>query len=671
MSNRPDFSQVTSEEEQQSLLTTNTQATIFAAGDDANILARRVRKTITCLFSLINCIIPEPVESEDVTRCDSPIITKEVVHYALEAARLAGGYEEERIEPHHVVYCTLRCVAVYKKEAEKDATWTTLMDLRALASQVLAKNLIQTFHDRHSLNVDVLLCKYHSEGERIASATNAIEIAIDVHATLFLADYEVQKCIEAIWDGTILQKEDNHGNTYFVRYEANLSSSMRRHIHTERLNVPRYQDAIRIFSFLCFLGLYTCVVNNRTDEPEFLEWIVYAYVLGYIFEEFRLLYEGGVFYLSNLWHWVDIVMHSLFIVSFGFRVAVLLTHNHDKLAWYDDTAYDVLSMLAIVLWVKAVSLLDGWKFFGNMIIVLQAMIKDSFMFFLLLPWIFVGFLQSFYALGGGADGNEEKGILVSFSMLSRAFLADVNFDMAKTYHPIYGEFLFGVYLFFTVILLLNILIALFNSSYVRITKEAEREYLALFTFKAFSFLKSPDEFPFPVPFNLIEVIIVLPTSIVLPPKAYIWLKQKILSGLLRIPLVLIAWQEVRQLRALAFRELDTSLHEQLKSDATEAQAQQMTRVFLPLKTIPDHNHTKIESFHQYKKRIDYVKDNEYYSLNQESTKGKEAPEASGKTSLEQETLLKEVLETLTCMERKQTTLENSMKELLQRLKSAN
>lgn len=51
---------------------------------------------------------------------------------------------------------------------------------------------------------------------------------------------------------------------------------------------------MKIFMFVVFLIMYTIVVNDRPEDkavntdPSFTEWVVYTFVFGYIFEEFRL-----------------------------------------------------------------------------------------------------------------------------------------------------------------------------------------------------------------------------------------------------------------------------------------------------------------------------------------------------------------------------------------------
>lgn len=57
------------------------------------------------------------------------------------------------------------------------------------------------------------------------------------------------------------------------------------------------------------------------------------------------------------------------------------------------------------------------------------------------------------------------------------------------------------------IILLNILIALYNSAYEDIYENADDEYLALFAQKTMQFVRAPDENVFIAPFNLIEIVI--------------------------------------------------------------------------------------------------------------------------------------------------------------------
>lgn len=58
------------------------------------------------------------------------------------------------------------------------------------------------------------------------------------------------------------------------------------------------------------------------------------------------------------------------------------------------------------------------------------------------------------------------------------------------------------------VILLNILIALYNSAYEDIYQNANDEYLAFFAQKAVQFIRAPDENVYIPPFNLVEIVII-------------------------------------------------------------------------------------------------------------------------------------------------------------------
>ncbi|KAK3818072.1 MAG: hypothetical protein J3R72DRAFT_460429 [Linnemannia gamsii] len=496
---------------------------------------KRVHALLPRLFTLINSLV-------DCANVEDEVITDEVVEYLCSLGQ-------------EVVYGLLRCIETMNAEGQRDVGRKRLLDRRAEVAQVAAAAVTKAFVDKDRMGTycHVLTRPYYAVGEERNTAENAIEIAIRVHATDFISDIEVQRCVQALWTGLILQVEDDESRIRFIEY-----SGLRRSRHAlldwfdiGRLNVPKYQNNMKIALFVFFLAMYTFVVNNKPldaddkpQPPNIAEWLMYVFVSGYIFEEFRLIFEGGTaFFLGSIWHWINIISYSMFMVSFSFRftASYLLTETV-KIGKYNDIAYDLQALLAVFLWVKTLSLLDGSQYFGTMVMVLQKMLKDGIMFFWLLAWFFIGFLQSMFALQKAGD----KDFGTTLSLLIRGFLQDPDWDVAVTLDNKYGFWVFALYLFLTSIILLNLLVALFNSSYTNITDSSEKEYLALFTFKVFSYLKSPDQFPYAAPFNLIEVFFVIPFSPILSKQNYRSLNRVVMGVLFWIPVLSIAYGEQKR-----------------------------------------------------------------------------------------------------------------------------
>ncbi len=185
---------------------------------------KKIHALLPRLFSLLNSL----VDSESV---EDDIITNEVVEF------LASLGKE-------VVYGLLRCVETFLDEGEHDVGRKRLMERRAVVTQIAAAAVVKVFvkKDMMATYCHVLTRPYFAVDEESNTAENAIEIAIRVHATDFLADVEVQRCVQALWNGLILQTEDDQCRVRFVEY-----SGVRRSRHNlwewidvGRLNVPKY-----------------------------------------------------------------------------------------------------------------------------------------------------------------------------------------------------------------------------------------------------------------------------------------------------------------------------------------------------------------------------------------------------------------------------------------------
>ena len=57
---------------------------------------------------------------------------------------------------------------------------------------------------------------------------------------------------------------------------------------------------------------------------------------------------------------------------------------------------------------------------------------------------------------------------------------------------------------------MNILISLFSSAYNDVVEDAAAEYLAYFADKTVGMIRAPDQYLYPAPFNLIELLFIAP-----------------------------------------------------------------------------------------------------------------------------------------------------------------
>ncbi|KAI7008700.1 hypothetical protein KC362_g17504, partial [Hortaea werneckii] len=119
--------------------------------------------------------------------------------------------------------------------------------------------------------------------------------------------------------------------------------------------------------------------------------------------------------------------------------------------------------------------------------------------------------------------------------------------------PPFGLILYYIYTFIITVILLNVLIALYNSAYEDITQNAIDEYLALFSQKTIQFVRAPDENVFIAPFNLIEIICLsIPFEWWMSKQSYERLND-IVMGIIYSPLLVVtAYTEQQTARQVKF-----------------------------------------------------------------------------------------------------------------------
>lgn len=88
-------------------------------------------------------------------------------------------------------------------------------------------------------------------------------------------------------------------------------------------------------------------------------------------------------------------------------------------------------------------------------------------------------------------------------------------------------------------------VALFNQAYQNVYDNAGDEYLALFSKKTLQFVRAPDQHVFVPPFNLIEIVLLLPLELVLSKEKYRAVNNFVLSVLYAPYLTAIALYESR------------------------------------------------------------------------------------------------------------------------------
>ncbi|KAI1485450.1 hypothetical protein F5X96DRAFT_659949 [Biscogniauxia mediterranea] len=479
------------------------------------IPAADVTKVALRLRYLIEESVPCELDQDQVTKPHSKIITRNVIS----AAKEAGGPQNRSC----VVFCLLVVKRWFKHQSIVELWDAELHQLRALACEVIAKNIIEAEDDMGYLLHSVLLKRYSIivDGEE-TPPVNVIEKAVDLHALRVIGSSGYQKCISYLWKGWLIQDEDDPSS--FVDYKDRDNTAFRAHLDPDRMRAPMYQNAFQMLISILYLALYTGAINtiNPSGDLDFVEILLYIFTFGFIFDELTKFYKAG-YQILGFWNAFNNVMYSLLMVSLAMRI-VAFTHdgNDDDQARrrYNQLSYNFLAFTAPMFWARLLLYLDSFRFFGAMLVVLKVMMKESIIFFALLVVMIIGFLQAFIGMDYADDMAGEDTVFILQAM-ANAIMQSPDFNGFERFSPPFGIILYYLFTFVVMVILLNILIALYNSAYEDIYDNADDEYLALFSQKTMQFVRAPDENVFIAPFNLIEVFfLIIPFEWWMPKHQY-------------------------------------------------------------------------------------------------------------------------------------------------------
>uniref|UniRef100_A0A667H8Q0 Transient receptor potential cation channel subfamily C member 6 n=1 Tax=Lynx canadensis TaxID=61383 RepID=A0A667H8Q0_LYNCA len=281
----------------------------------------------------------------------------------------------------------------------------------------------------------------------------------------------------------------------------------------------------------------------KTSCFSWMEMLIISWVIGMIWAECKEIWtEGPKEYLFELWNMLDFGMLAIFAASFiarfmAFWHASKAQHIIDandtlkdltKVTLGDNVKYynlarikwdpsdpqiisEGLYAIAVVLSFSRIAyILPANESFGPLQISLGRTVKDIFKFMVIFIMVFVAFMIGMFNLYSyyiGAKQNEAfTTVEESFKTLFWAIfgLSEVKSVVINYNHKFIeniGYVLYGVYNVTMVIVLLNMLIAMINSSFQEIEDDADVEWKFARAKLWFSYFEEGRTLP--VPFNLV------------------------------------------------------------------------------------------------------------------------------------------------------------------------
>lgn len=265
-------------------------------------------------------------------------------------------------------------------------------------------------------------------------------------------------------------------------------------------------------SFVIFLSLLAASSHEQFNirfgkVPSLLEWIILMWILGIAWGECKQVWHDGVLrYLSSGWNWMDIGMIVLILGAYiGWFVRAII----GRYTILDDTADHLLlsgadglyALGVIASFFRLVYLCQISRYLGLLQLSLSRMVRVIFQFAFISVVMLISFSVSMTMLYSssfeayGQERPERNTTDVIQSLISKGYhslmttmvtmmwasLDMVTLDSLQVFKDqsliqIWSAFLFTLYHAASLIVLLNMLIAMMSNSYQRVEDNIETEY---------------------------------------------------------------------------------------------------------------------------------------------------------------------------------------------------
>ncbi|XP_070554378.1 transient-receptor-potential-like protein isoform X2 [Ptychodera flava] len=275
--------------------------------------------------------------------------------------------------------------------------------------------------------------------------------------------------------------------------------------------------------------------SPRGREPNAIEILIAFWVFGFIWGECKQLWEEGLkAYIRQWWNWLDFIMLSLYLCTISLRFAAwwlrgsgkypeLQNSEQQRINWpVDDPTLiseGVFAVANVFSFFRIIYLFQANPYLGPLQISLGCMLIDIakflFIFFLVLLSFACGLNQLYWYHESSIQNPDqtcESSPTVFLSLtdtcvtLFWAVFGMVKRDMTQLAHNLaftesIGELLLLCWSMASIIVLINMLIAMMSQSYQHIQDHADREWKFARTKLWMSYFDEGSTLP--PPFNLI------------------------------------------------------------------------------------------------------------------------------------------------------------------------
>ncbi|XP_019943540.2 short transient receptor potential channel 4-like [Paralichthys olivaceus] len=285
------------------------------------------------------------------------------------------------------------------------------------------------------------------------------------------------------------------------------------------------------FLFLLFLAsqhISSPQRNFQGPAPTIVEWMILPWVLGFIWTEIKQMWDNGFKdYIDDWWNLVDFIMNSLYLVTISLKIVAYVKYSGKKSRdtwemWHPTLVAEASFAIAnIFSSLRLICLFTANSHLGPLQISLGRMLLDILKFLFIYCLVLAAFanglnqLYFYYETDEGKNctgircSNQNNAFSTLFETLQSLFwsvfglisLYVTNVKPDHEFTEFVGSTMFGTYNVISLVVLLNMLIAMMNNSYQHIADHADIEWKFARTKLWMSYFEEGGTLP--SPFNII------------------------------------------------------------------------------------------------------------------------------------------------------------------------
>ncbi|XP_013869614.1 short transient receptor potential channel 4b [Austrofundulus limnaeus] len=244
--------------------------------------------------------------------------------------------------------------------------------------------------------------------------------------------------------------------------------------------------------------------NCQGPAPTIVEWIILPWVIGFIWTEIKQMWDSGFKdYMDDWWNIMDFIMNSLYIATISLKIVAFIKFRgyksrDDWEMWHPTLMAEALFAIAnIFSSLRLISLFTANSHLGPLQISLGRMLLDILKFLFIYCLVLLAFanginqLYYYYYEPEGVKNctgircqTQNNAFTTLFETLQSLFwsvfgLINLYVTNVKPNHEFtefVGTTMFGTYNIISLVVLLNMLIAMMNNSYQHIADHADIEW---------------------------------------------------------------------------------------------------------------------------------------------------------------------------------------------------